>query len=300
MKTLKTLFLITFIFSTSFCVIAQESLFKDYLKTKSKVNLSREQSQYLDLKMAYYDAKKSKEESPCSDVRRNAYKSYITDYETLFFIEQNDINFFSECELWQALRINSNRTQEEKMKGLEILQKLGRNGNTKVQYYLALEYGYLRSFKNMKLDQDMNQYFKYMKMAAEKNYPDATYRVSIGYDYKEDYKNAVIWLEKAIANETEASKIGQYRWELASYYEKGKGVDKDLKKAYNLYQMGADISASASNYYWYSFKFGLMLYENKGPFSQNREIGLKYIKSAAKSNTVYQAVDYCKENGIYY
>ncbi|MEX0995666.1 MAG: tetratricopeptide repeat protein [Flavobacteriaceae bacterium] len=313
MRTLKTLFLITFIIGASLSVIAQESLFQDYLIAVNKADetnnygivkefrskLNKSQLEYLNLKMDYHNAIKNRDEDPCRDVRSKAVKSIYLTYETLLFTEKNDISFFSKCKLWHSLRYNSGSTAEEKLKALEILKGLALKGDAQIQYDLALEYGWYPSFKRMKLETDPDQYFKYMKMAAKQGYSDADYRLHEGYEHIKDYNNAVIWLKKAIANETEALNIGQYRWELASYYEKGKGVDKDMKKAFELYQMGADISAGA-HYHWYSYEFGLMLYEGKGPFKQNKELGLKYIKSAAKSNTVYQAENYCKKNGIYY
>ena len=312
MKTLKRLFLITAIIGSSLSLIAQESLFKDYLiaynkavETKNvdyikqfKNDLTIGQREYLDLKMDYYRAKKNKEDDPCSSVSYKSLQEY-TDYEALLYAEQNDPAFFSECELWGALRFNTARTKEQKLKAVEILKKLAEQGSARIQYNIALEYGWYRTNKKMRLEKDPDQYFKYMKMAAKQGYSDADYRMSDGYDHIKDYKNAVIWLKKAIANGTDERYLGKYRWELGEYYEKGLGVEKDINKALDFYKLAANSSINTL-YPDYAFDLGLMLYEGTGVFPRDRDLGLKYIKKAARTGDFGRAKKYCKKNGIYF
>lgn len=312
MKMIKVnYFTIAIILLTGFSSHAQESLFKSYVPILEKAfatgnteellsfrkELSSEQNGYLDMKHTVYLAKKNGKDDPCQEVRKNALRGQVIDYSLLLFTAENDDKFFSECELINALRQNKNRSKEEKLKGLEILKKQAENGDAKIQYNLALEFGWYPAFKNMDLEDDMGLYMKYMKMAAEQGYQDAHYRVAEGYDRLGDYEDAKIWVEKALINDTNRSNLAKYRWDLAERYEKGKGVKKNLDKALNFYKTAADLAAGV-HYYQYTFVLGRWLYEGSGSFDRDRQSGLKYLRIAARSETMEAAEAYCKENGI--
>ena len=65
-------------------------------------------------------------------------------------------------------------------------------------------------------------------------------------------------------------------YNLGNMYANGKGVDKDMRRATELYKMAAE-KGHVNAQYWY----GYCLYTGEGVFKADKEEGLKWIKKSA-------------------
>lgn len=106
------------------------------------------------------------------------------------------------------------------------LAKKAADGDTDSQYELGLEY-----LNGNNLKQDYSLAIKWIRLAAEKRYPDACYSLGQIYDYgngvaKDDAESFKWYLIAAQENHTEARRTLGYAYKYGT-----NGVKKDLKEA---------------------------------------------------------------------
>lgn len=90
-------------------------------------------------------------------------------------------------------------------------------------------------FDNKKTYRDQDEALVYFMRAAERGHVDSQFYVGQYYEHKYDYKEAAKWYKKCAEN-------GDVRAQnsLAIFYEKGRGVDKNLNEAIKWYKKAVE------------------------------------------------------------
>lgn len=281
--------------------IVKNALYDKYLELAesfSKLNswensLSKEQRQELNNHRYYVRLRSNGDD--CSGAKYTART--FSGAAALIYTAQIDFNYFYKCDLWYIM--HEQARDSEKADALKVLKKVADKGNAFAQFHYATNHSYEIpgiGFTNLKQKEDMAVFFKYMQMAYDNGDTNAADHLVRGYEHVKDYKNAFQWLNIAIAEEKYDHDKDNYYWKRGNYYRDGKGVAKNLDKAYTNYKKAADLSRD----YYYSFEFGKALYEGKSGMATNKSEGAKYIRKAAESGSNSNAENYCRQNGISY
>ncbi len=292
------LFLMSFIQITAQKTIVKNSLYdkyielsEDYFKMNNwRKSLSKEQRKDLDNHIDYIKLKQFSND--CSAVKRTART--LSGASSLIYTSRIDFKFFKECNLWYNMQEMARKN--EKKDALQVLKKIADGGDYLAQMYYAMNHSWLQSgfgLSNLKQKEDMNIFFKYMKMAYDNGDTTADNQLVEGYEYIKDYKSAMNWINVVITETKYEKDKANYYWKRGTYYLEGKGVKKNIDKAYNNFKKAADIDRL---YYW-TYSFGVDLYEGIN-FPQNRSEGIKYLRKAAESGSSKSAEKYCREHNI--
>jgi len=127
------------------------------------------------------------------------------------------------------------------IKALNTFYVLAKKGDDKAQYNVAMMYA-----KGQGLKADRSEAMHWYEKAAKQGNAEAQYNLAQIYHHlgKEDahaYEKAKYWYEKAAEN----GMMQAYN-NLASFYMEGTGVDKNEKKAFELFKKAANMGDSAA------------------------------------------------------
>ena len=170
--------------------------------------------------------------------------------------------------LWDKLK-------EYNVKGTKWFRKAAEQGYAPAQYELAQT----RLFVVM----DDAEHKMWMQKAAEQGYAPAQYELG-GIHYVDDnYLEAFKWCLKAAAQGYLAA-----QFELGEMYKSGKGVEKDLKTAYNWYKKASEQDAESSEWGYQrgdaQSNLADMYYEGKAVPKDYAEAAKWYRKAAENGN----------------
>lgn len=183
---------------------------------------------------------------------------------------------------WLFMGINCKKNVTEAMKYFKISADKTREPNS------LFIYGYtnLRGFGGYKVDQKIG--FKYIKMAADQNFPPAIKQLgniyNEGIGVKKNEKLAADYYKKA-ADLGEVSAIEPYVKCLLA----GNGVEKNVKEAINYLKMGADKGDAYCNY-----NMGICYMRGFG-VERNHEKGMEYLRIAKE-----KGIEHAMEIGEHY
>jgi len=127
---------------------------------------------------------------------------------------------------------------------LNTFYVLAKKGDPKAQYNVGMIYE-----KGKGVKADLAEAMKWYEKAAKQGNAMAQYNLGRLYHEKGDhnephaYEKAKYWYEKAIEN-----KVKEAYNNLAALYMEGKGVQRDEKKAFDLFRQAADLGDGAAQY----------------------------------------------------
>jgi hypothetical protein len=200
--------------------------------------------------------------------------------------------------------------ETNKSKDIEQYKNLANNGNA----HAMAQVGYMYEFgTGVATDESeaMNWYIK----AADKNYLHAMTYVASNYIFgkggvSEDYTQAILWLKKGaekgstyameqLANCYKDEEVADYTqsmiwykkllvkgkdvfYHIGSFYERGEGVTKDYKEAFNWYNKGLENATKTKHSEGFYYYLIASLYSEGGSgIIQNYEEAIKFYKLAA-------------------
>lgn len=136
---------------------------------------------------------------------------------------KNMLNLFEENQIELTLKDGIEIFQKgDFLQALDIFKVIAKKNNTDALFYI----GYICEYFDFEGKPDNIEPFELFLISANAGNKNAQYEMGLQEYYKDNYKEAVLWYEKA-ANQG----LKEAQKNLSTMYELGYGVEKDLKIA---------------------------------------------------------------------